>query len=152
MTGVIFACCLGDSLRARAYAGDRAALRLLMLAVPQHMPKRVVLAERDRQIRALAFRLHVALPSASSHRVGVIITAAGGRLDRSERERDRPARLTGSLFDGLDPGELADIEITIRGMLAWLPPHRGGRRWPLLRQVLNVCNTTPVAIAEAADG
>jgi hypothetical protein len=75
--GPVLNCALRDTLVLQALAGDRAALRQLLPALPADLPPAVRKAYRDAQLRQLASWLKGISPDISDHAAARILVAAG---------------------------------------------------------------------------
>jgi hypothetical protein len=130
--GMIFNCALRDDVVRRAFAGDVRAVAILAAAAPRDFPASTRRGARDEALREMATDLHAALPSATSHRVAVMLEEAGRRVDQGLGLND-----AASLAE-LDDGERAALFGKIARVLAWAPPRSDGRRWPKLRQIIGI--------------
>jgi hypothetical protein len=81
---VIVACLLRDELVARAPAGDRTAIEVLVRISPRNLPPAELARQRNERLRPIAKGLRAAVPGISDHALAKLLVAAGRRL-RSDR-------------------------------------------------------------------
>jgi len=106
-------------------------MRLLFGTLPSDMPSNVAKAARDEAIRDLATRLVAASPEFRRTRLAHLISEAGFRLDTGRR-------LDGDMFDGLQPFEIADVEVTVGRALSYAPQRSDGSRWLGWRRIFDL--------------
>jgi hypothetical protein len=127
-----FACAGRDALVAMLRAGDPEAITLALRALPQDLDRGFCRGVRDQKLRDAAGMLRAAMPRASEHAIAALLASAGEQLDRG----GSLAKLRG--FGGFVAAEIAELERQIREALVWCVRRHDGRRWPRLRQILNL--------------
>ncbi len=114
-----------------ARAGDRAALDLVLAALPPVLPSHVRRAWRDSRIRATASWLRSTAPGMSDRRAAALIAAAGAVVDDG---LDPAARV----FAILTPDERAELLRTVGSIVAAMPRRAHGGRWMTSRMVQTI--------------
>jgi hypothetical protein len=128
----IYACAGRDALMRMVRDGDPRAIDLLNRALPRDLDKGVCRSIRDDGLRRAASLLRAAIPGSSEHSIGLLLAKAGAEVDAA----GTLARV--HAFDGFDTEDISALELEIRSSLDWCEKRRDGRRWPKLRQILNI--------------
>jgi hypothetical protein len=131
-TGNVFACALRDRLVGRALAGDPAAVKALLPAIPQDLPPGARRGERDRAIRQVAADLRDAHPGLSGRGLARLLAAAGARVEAGHST-------IGPGFGWLTGAETRALIDAIGTILLYAPAARDGTRWLSTRHLFRVC-------------
>jgi hypothetical protein len=132
LVGGVFACVLRDRLVARALAGDQAAIRALIPALPRDLPPSMRRGERDRAIRRLAADLRAAHPGLSGRGLARLLATAGERVEAGHGT-------LGPGFGWLTGAETRALIEAIGTILLYAPAARDGTRWLSTRHLFRVC-------------
>ena len=124
---------LRDELIERARAGDLAAFRILISALPIELPPAIRRAQRDGEIRHLADDIAALLPGASARRIARAVAAGGARIEAGFQRIDGSPE-----FAPFTTAEATAIASRIALILAWAPPGHTGIRWPGQRQLARI--------------
>lgn len=129
--GPVLNCALMDQLKARAVAGDKRALQIVLASAPNDASRAIAIAERVEIIRQLAAMLRGGSTARTDHAVAVIISVAGDVLQKRSRLGELKE------FERLSIEEREQLESTLTAALTWSPISKG-RRWLTVRQVIAI--------------